>query len=189
MSGATIPALLREIEAPGDRLWVRENFWQACSYPCALPSGEPEPHEWTRSRLVHYAADGKPRNTPNRHYPEGLRGGYISAPDPYATWESRPSIHMPRWASRITLLVDAVRVERLQDISEADAVAEGARKSPFGEWTHDADKLWFGSARDSFSQLWTHLHGPDAWDANPWVCAITFRPVLANIDTIEVRHG
>jgi hypothetical protein len=84
---------------PSDLLWVRESFWHARSYPVTLPSGDAKSGNAWAYRLIHYAADGEPKNTPNRHYPDGLRGGAISAPDPYADWRKRPSIHMPRWAS------------------------------------------------------------------------------------------
>tara|TARA_R110000868_G_scaffold199913_1_gene447040 strand:- start:69 stop:635 length:567 start_codon:yes stop_codon:yes gene_type:complete len=73
-----------------------------------------------------------------------------------------PAIHMPRWASRITLLVEAVRVERLQDISEADACAEGM----IGE-----------RIIAKYKHLWGELHGQNAWDANPWVSVTTFRRI------------
>ncbi|MFN8996673.1 MAG: hypothetical protein ACK5X3_23840, partial [Pseudomonadota bacterium] len=100
-----------------------------------------------------------------------------------------PSIHMPRWASRITLIVEAVKVERLQDISEADAIAEGVRRdsSAFmhaGWWVYDGEKLPSGEPAnvttkpiDSFASLWRSINGPDSCDANPWDAAITFRVV------------
>jgi hypothetical protein len=93
----------------------------------------------------------------------------------------RPSIHMPRWASRLTLIVTDVRVQRLQDISEVDAKAEGAApKLP------DQPKVIPGmdGHLGDFRDLWNSLHGPDAWDANPWVCALTFTVHRGNIDQI-----
>lgn len=85
------------------------------------------------------------------------------------TWvRSNPDpCHMPRWASRITLEITAVRAERLQDISEADAQAEGVILK--GTSRYD------GVARDAFEALWESINGPGSWDANPWVWAITFR--------------
>jgi hypothetical protein len=80
---------------------------------------------------------------------------------------------MPRWASRITLAVTEVRVQRLQEISEADAVAEG-----------DARYFNSRSAARSFEQLWLGIHGPDAWDANPWVVAVSFTVRKGNIDQV-----
>jgi len=109
----------------------------------------------------------------------------------------RPSIHMPRWASRITLRVTDVKIERLQDISEADAVAEGAssRASCHGfrardtGWSMDWSRIGtlgalktplkdteisLGSPKWAFASYWNDLHGPRSWDANPWCVAITF---------------
>jgi hypothetical protein len=82
----------------------------------------------------------------------------------------RPSIHMPRWASRLTLIVTATKIERLSSMSTADERAEG----------FDNDGL-------AFCELWDALHGPGSYDANPEVVAISFRVVLANIDTPEAR--
>lgn len=194
----------------GDRLWVRESFWQARHYPGTMPSGEPEPHKWQRGRLIHYAANGAPLNTPNRHYPGGLNGGYIAAPDPYASWESRPSIHMPRWASRMTLLVTGVRIQRLQDISDDDCFAEGLEKLSSGltqagkkyRLTHPwaGNEGWGSNDENSYSQhgwdfpkmvfadLWNSLYGfrPGlSWADNPWVAATELHTVRRNIDQME----
>lgn len=93
----------------------------------------------------------------------------------------RPSIHMPRWASRILLEITAVRVERLKDISEADAKAEGV------ELADGFQELWKGyaknhhdlmhSAAQSFASLWCSINGDGSWDANPWVWVIEFKRV------------
>jgi hypothetical protein len=80
----------------------------------------------------------------------------------------KPSIHMPRVASRITLEIVSVRVERLQDISEADAMAEGV----------ECCSGWIGHAgepRRIFCDLWKSINGPESWAANPWVWVIEFR--------------
>ena len=79
----------------------------------------------------------------------------------------RPAIHMPRAASRITLEITGVRVERLQDISEADAIAEGVRNSlhiPGGRF-----------ANENFAHLWWAINGDGSWEANPWVWAVEFK--------------
>lgn len=89
--------------------------------------------------------------------------------EPQHTWQ--PSIFMPRWASRLTLEIESVRVERLQDISEADAHAEGV--SIIGP---DGDH--FEDYRDGFAWLWGKINGPGSWDKNPWVWAISFRRLL-----------
>lgn len=110
-----------------------------------------------------------------------------------------PSIHMPRWASRITLGVGRVRIERLQDISEADAIAEGLI---FRSWEVESGgdmEICEGWSSDRFSAfkwgvgetavegyeiLWNSLHAKpgDTWNDNPWVTAVTFDPRLGNID-------
>ena len=76
----------------------------------------------------------------------------------------KPSIHMPRWASRITLEITGVRVERLQDISEADAISEGT-PFPCGGWV------------GGYQKLWESIHGPGSWDLNPWVWVVEFKGV------------
>ena len=90
---------------------------------------------------------------------------------------------MPRWASRITLEVTGVRVERLQDISEADALAEGVTPLPGGDmWTagglydgplHAARPQW------AYRRLWEQINGPESWAANPWVWVVEFRRLEA----------
>lgn len=95
----------------------------------------------------------------------------------------RQGMHMPRWASRITLIVKAVKVERLQDISEEDAIAEGVYFDG-ALWT--ADGINYGNSPiDAFQCLWLSIHGDDAWSDNPWIVAISFDPILANIDSLS----
>lgn len=77
---------------------------------------------------------------------------------------------MPRWASRITLEITEVRVQRLQEISEEDARAEGVQM-PDG--TPTPPDWW--SYRQEFSHLWESINGPGSWDANPWLWCISFR--------------
>lgn len=83
----------------------------------------------------------------------------------------RPSIHMPRWASRITLEVASVRVERLQEISETDAVAEGVKTLPAPQWR----STW----RDTYCELWEQINGPGSWQSNSWVWVVEFKRVEA----------
>lgn len=96
-----------------------------------------------------------------------------------------PSIHMPRLASRITLTVTDVRVQRLQEISEADAVAEGCEATGWRPTYGNPDNAGFEEsipAKDAFADLWSSLHGPGAWEANPWVAAYSFTVQRGNID-------
>lgn len=83
------------------------------------------------------------------------------------------SIHMPRWASRITLEITAVRVERLQDISEADALAEGAVRATPVDDGYVADE--FGTYAAGFEALWQSIYGAESWQSNPWVWVVEFR--------------
>lgn len=91
-------------------------------------------------------------------------------------------IHLPRSASRLTLTVTDVRVQRVQDISEADAIAEGL------EWVSPTWGVagiaasWSADPRHSYRAIWESLHGPGSWDANPWVAATTFTAERRNID-------
>ncbi|WP_409302983.1 hypothetical protein [Pseudomonas sp. KCJK8993] len=161
---------------PGQRLWVRESFWHAGGYVQTYP--EDDVGSWSGSRRVHYRADGNPPNEPNRHYPNGLRNGSYSAAEPNKIWRARPSIHMPRWACRILLEITDVRVERLQNISEEQAQAEGVQRDSDG-W---ADYLMPSTQccltpRESFKTLWASISGAKAWDANPWVWVVEFRRV------------
>ena len=94
----------------------------------------------------------------------------------------RPSIHMPRWASRLTLRITDVRVQRLQEISEADARAEGA---PLELRLLDSVRLGAtASHTGGFERLWESIHGPDSWASNPWVWCLSFRVIHKNIDEV-----
>lgn len=88
----------------------------------------------------------------------------------------RPSIHQPRWASRITLIVTDVRIERLQEISNIDALAEGIPDTRTIENGFDM--------RDCWRTLWTSINGAQSWEANPWIVALTFNVIKKNIDEV-----
>jgi hypothetical protein len=171
----------------GDRLWVRETWWQA-GETVSLYLHDDE-GERSGSKRVHYAADGNPPNEPNRHYKEGLRKGF-SAADPHRVWKKRSSIHMFRWASRIDLEITGIRVERLQDISEDDAVAEGIQlidHNCFENYLVDKDWIFEGMSQKgvhavehpimSYASLWESINGIGSWDANSWVWVIEFKRV------------
>lgn len=150
--------------SPGDRLWVREAW----------------------------AHDAPDLDTARRGIESGgvCYGPYYRAdakPFDVASLRWRSSIHMPRWASRMTLTVTAVRVQRLQDITEDDARAEGI------EDLSAPDHVNFGvpgivNAQHpvrAFWLLWESIHGPGAWVLNPWVAAISFTVERRNIDAEE----
>lgn len=118
---------------------------------------------WARYNIDQYTHDMAYRATPPEDWPDGGR------------W--RPSIHMPRWASRITLEITDVRVEQLNAISENDAQSEGVGKLREGFWQH-YQPGWTQhqlSARGSFATLWKSIYGEESWNSNPWIWVIEFR--------------
>jgi hypothetical protein len=142
-----------------DRLWVRETWGLPPRYDAALHG---DLTKKPRIGPVVFGADYTASNGGQRSaYGDGFR------------W--RPSIHMPRWASRITLEITEVRVERVQDVSEEDAEAEGY--PPLGPHGLTESGRRLLPPRAWFTRLWTEINGPRGygWDANPWVWAITFR--------------
>jgi hypothetical protein len=159
----------------GDLLWVRETCCakeltddEAVEY--AVQCGDPEYPRFGLDGVL-YPADAHFRPIENSiaaaeawgklHIYRGKSGAIV------------PPIHMPRWASRLTLRITSVQVERLQEISEGDCLAEGietlgrdiARESPY-----DAAKL-------RYAALWEQINGKGSWDANPWVWAIEFERI------------
>ena len=161
-----LPSLWQRVK-PGDRLWVRENL-------CTMGN-------WG---LWHDAT------------PAPKQGQFLDDLDPrgraildkYAPTEATdsalvPSIYMPRWASRLTLVVTATKIERLCEITEVDAEAEGV------ELPKHMSSLDRGAYRHCFHVLWCTLHGkgpadPAPWVANPDVVALTFTVHKQNIDTL-----
>lgn len=166
----------------GDRLWVRETW---------------RPFSWQPNPLtVEYRADGIVRNIslPDHVDEEGLFDSYLKLDaeckkagcacdeEGNYSWDDsgsnpirwRPSIFMPRWASRITLEITDVRVERLQDISEEDARAEGA--DPISEEVSSNPLIRY---RAAFHSLWSSINGIGSWQSNPWVWVISFKVVKA----------
>lgn len=88
---------------------------------------------------------------------------------PHSASKWTPSIHMPRWASRITLEVVSIRVQRVRDISEQDAISEGIKMRGMTRYE--------GEAKSEFSKLWTACYPRLPWSANPWVWAVEFRRI------------
>lgn len=156
----------------GERLWVRESWWQAGDWQATYP--EDDTGAWSGSQRVFYSADGTPPNEPNTSYPNGLRNGAYSAAAPNKIWRHRPSIHMNRWACRILLEITNVRVERLQDISRADIRAEGLQCPPelASDDVSPNYRDWYPAA---WKELWNSTGGD--WDGNPWVWVVEFKRV------------
>lgn len=145
---------------PGDRLWVRET-WQAirCHDDGEVEEVWPIPKSRGAFALVYAATDPQA----NEHRDD--RG---------FAW--RPGIYMPRWASRILLDVVGIRAERLQDISEADAIAEGVERDDGGWWRGAGDHKW-DTARRAFESLWCSINGVESWRLNPWVWVVSFKRI------------
>ncbi len=161
---------------PGDRLWVRET-WGVISHTWdehgnmvdwvpdrpATPIRELPFGRGYYSGHAIYAADG-----PNEWAGDDDGGG-----EPRSAWH--PSIHMPKAVSRILLEVTDVRVERLQDITEEQALAEGVNKHSDGGYHVEGGKHYSDSPIESFAGLWSSVGGD--WDANPWVWCVSFKRV------------
>lgn len=142
----------------GDRLWVRETF-----------AGH-----YLDDDQIQDIKDGRCKAKCLCEY----RADYGDDAECADGWT--PSIHMPRWASRITLEITAVRVERLNDISEEDAKAEGV--APSQHIITPPEALY----RVGFLKLWQSIYGEESWSANPWVWVIEFR--LAGDSATEVEQ-
>jgi len=148
--------------APGDRLWVRESGVQLGN---AVDGGGGR--DGYEPCGFQYAADDATIYLP------GMFEGHDYE-------RRRNSIHMPRWASRLTLTVTDVRVERLQDLGEADALAEGCALECMTPTGDDSGSAIWGPG--GFVALWESINGPGSWEANPWVAAYTFTVAHHNID-------
>lgn len=176
-----------EVPWPFDTTWADGDDgspWYACPY------GEPGDRLWVRETFVY-------RSKHQRYYYRADHPKF----DPYAHDGWKPSIHMPRAASRIALEVTGVRVERLQAISEADARAEGV-ELPFTEreeadfaicptcggtglytaFTNggalpDTDCMKCDTAAKRYRRLWESINGPGSWAANPWAWCVAFKRV------------
>lgn len=134
---------------PGDQLWVRETHFINDFRVAAVPENERADCE-----ILYRATDQD--YIRNMEDTEGL------------VWS--PSIHMPRWASRITLEITGVRIERLHDISESDALAEGISPEMDIAWQSGDD-----TPVGLFGELWESINGANSWDEDPWVWVIEFK--------------
>lgn len=147
----------------GERIWVRETFrvHSRASDVATLVYRASVRNSWTeQTHRVPVAVCNKP-----------------AIPEKWT-----PSIHMPRWASRITLEITDVRVERLHNISERDSLREGLFQLPAsGRYCLQPGMQYFGmashSAKEVYSWLWASIYGEESWAANPWVWVIEFKRV------------
>lgn len=149
--------------AVGDRIWVRETFQGPLFDYDLMDSYCKDPTPFEKPEFCVYKADGVPA-------PEF----YDADDELHCCW--RPSIHMPRWASRITLEITDVRVERLNSISQEDAQAEGMELTGWRPTYSDPDSGGeVMTPYDNFAELWSSIYGDESWKANPLVWVIEFK--------------
>lgn len=183
--GCRLAPMLCPIGQPGDRLWVRET-WGVVS------------HAFDENDLmVDWIPDRPAKKIHELPFGNGYYSGHViyradggfswceddtSTLDEKSCW--KPSIHMPRAASRIQLEITDIRVERLQDISQIDAIAEGG---PPSHPSIDAASRSFGFpdfSRSWFAQTWQSIYGTESWEVNPWVWVIEFKRVGGPHETL-----
>lgn len=186
-SGAMVKAILDGRKTQTRRLVKPQPLWMydervPVKTKDADPNGEIKPRFqpgdslWVRETWWPRCADAKDFGTEEVCYRATHGRSFINQPP----W--KPSIHMPRWASRITLEVTGVRCERLQSITEEDAEAEGVIRTKYlagNPFVSGALNARFSGEQSSFKtefqNLWNSIHGADAWDANPYVWVYEFR--------------
>lgn len=193
--------------APGDLLWVRESsfFRSECGGFLSRRVGSGAFEAWTVDGKTHWQWERRESDYPlewsvgsysggqkNGSFTLGLyrcntrkkikpfTGNTVIEERSVVFRRKLPAIHMPRWASRITLEITDVRVDRLQDISGEDAIAEGVMRTAetdpakLDRWEWEQCKQ---TARFCYSQLWDKINGDGSWDSNPWVWAISFEVI------------
>ena len=176
---------------PGDRLWVRETWihYHTINHRVRMDGGS---FSEVSDGYAAYKADGFDSI---QDFKDHIRLTSDSGFEGIEVWNDqfRPSIHMPRWASRITLEVVSVKVERLQDISEEDAMAEGILKANHGldkynqphpkyywkEIGAETPNVCHQQAKYAFANLWQSINGHGSWEANPWVWVVEFEKEAA----------
>lgn len=173
--GAEQPnAILKPKALSGDLFYVKE-AWSTCEFFDHMPPKE-------------IAASCKTGASSIPHFPilyqaNGARKNWVKG------WvgRSRSALHMPRWASRLTLRVTDVRVERLHDISEADARAEGAHHQNGNHDEYGLCRELVVEAKDDYRHIWESLYptsSPKAWHRNPWVWVYSFEVIKKNVDEV-----
>jgi hypothetical protein len=163
----SFPTIWQKVR-PGDRLWVRENLYrgQTTTAWCYAADQRLIADDWPDWKVANFTDWARQRERPNVN-----------------------SIHMPRWASRLTLTVTATKMEPAQAITAADAVMEGIAPLPQQDaadpsawWESAPGENQARTAAASFAKLWQVLHGRDSWNLNPEVVAMSFTVEQRNID-------
>jgi len=163
----------------GDRLWVRESCWLDRQPIDVYQNGKPH--------LRAFFADGVCRHQNGK---QGPTHEMNAARAKLAGLKPCPSIHMPRWASRITLEITGIRVQRLHDISQDDAKAEGITHRDSERWEgkqvyrdYEEEDMWLQYPKDSFRSLWRSINGHESWQSNPWVWVVEFKHINQPVQT------
>ena len=182
---------------PGDHMWVRE-AWRVGAW-----------NEDEGEIAIDYVADKcsrrewiqVPEKSDFERYwiqstDDATKAGLLTNSEGNFNWSpggspcrGRPSIHMPRWAARISLEITNVRVERLQDINEVDAKAEGIAVDELGHAYRENDSVAWGSAKTAYAELWESINGPGSWDLNQWVWVVEFKRVQPGTNYISRMQG
>ena len=179
---------------PGDLLWVRETHkvgaWREDGRVAYNYKASPELVNTPWVTFEYDYTGEKFERLQTTHTDFLLNKGYKSDQDGFFHWEAgkspfpwKPSIYMPKVAARIWLMVEEIRVERLQEISEEDAIAEGVDFAESSNGKTYKDYLlypndvyeWYNSPKRSFESLWKSINGRESWNQNPWVWVIEFR--------------
>jgi hypothetical protein len=177
-AGKIVCSLSCPYGGPGDRLWVRE------SWALTHPSFDYE----TQCVDEFIPFEGKiPKEMPDSYwkvvYGANFNEMQVHKDDRFIkNW--KPSIHMPRWASRLTLEIVDVRPERLQEITEEDVVKEGIQKPYCSVSSKNLYQIWVNGkcienekAAFVYQSLWNSINGPGSWEANPWIWTIEFKRI------------
>ena len=154
----------------GDRLWVRE-AWRL--------EQELNPYSGTKAMNLWHQDENRDFPIPVQYEADGARIGYWAELGELGRY--RHARYMPRWASRLLLEITDVRVQRLANISESDAIAEGIERARHVMWRdyliNNPAEGAFHTPTASFKSLWESIHGPHSWLENPWVFALSFKVV------------
>ncbi len=164
----------KRINDGGIALFWRKNIMEGDTALCKCPYGQVGDRLWVRETFMH-------RSIPDIAFPESPKSILYKATNPEVgeAFKWKPSIHMPRWASRITLEITEVRVERLQEITEDDAMAEGICVVDNTMDSMYSPPNYPDIHRDIFMELWDSINAKRGygWDTNPWVWVISFKRI------------
>lgn len=178
--GAQFPICAPDLMAAAHEVWWHGEETECVGVAMSCPYGVPGDLLWVKETLTVRNGVGpdEPKLVPM--YATDWEG--FDKPD--RDWDWTSSRYMPRWASRMTLEITGVRVERLQAIDEPDAREEGAAECANGWWFDQSPALSGSDARGAYYCLWEHINGSGSWAANPWVWVVEFKVHRANVDQV-----